>query len=169
MIPLELMDNIKDFNSEDVKLFKELNPVKFEFNNGISTREHVGFVDESTTIKEISEVIPYTVAAIKDVYSILDKKFYELPFTADDLIPIKYTIENGKTLTGALDKIISLSPILDSSYVPNLLSQQVHAIIPELELEHKQKKTIDYLSLIIYLCAAIKELKQQVDFLSKKK
>lgn len=167
MLPSNVIKNIKDFDANDVKIFKDLNPIKFEYNNGLSDREHVGFIDESTSIKEITEVIPYTVAAVKDVYKILDEKYYDLPFTADDLIPIKYTANNGKMLIGALNKIATLSPIVDEQSVPNLISQQVHSVLPELEIEHKQKKTIDYLSLIVYLCAAVKELKQQVDFLSK--
>lgn len=167
MVPEHLMKNIKNFDAEDVKVFKELMPVKFEYANGASNRQHAGFVDESTPIKEITEVIPYTVSAIGDIYKILDEKYYDLPFTADDLIPIKYTATNGRVLTGALNKIITLSPIIDEQSVPNLISQQVHSVLPELEIEHKQKKTIDYLSLIVYLCAAVKELKQQVDFLSR--
>jgi len=160
MIPAIMVKNVSPIVNP--LPLKTLLPVSFEYaDENISASRHSGFIAEDSGSVCADDIAPLTVAAIKNIYSVLDEKYYELPFTKDDFLAVRNTASSGKPITGAVQKILSLTPVIDPAGDPNFLKKQIESNMPELS----KGTSIDYLGMIVFLAAAVKELKQQLDFL----
>ncbi len=157
MIDNDIAKNIVPFDKTETLKIKAFEPVTYKYiDESISENTHKGIL--KNTLTNINEVIPYTVGAIKDIYDILDEKYYDIPFCQDDFVQTRPTISSGKPIIDSLDKIMAVTPVIHNDK-PNLITNQ-----SIFETENK----VDYVSLVIYLCGAVKELKQRIDLLTKK-
>ena len=155
MINDTVAKEIAELSAQEISRIKNMTPVSYKFkDSSICPATHRGLVSD-LNVSNITEVIPYAVGAIRDIYEVLNEKYYDLPFTQEDFIATRPPVLSGKNLINGLDRIMKLTPVIDSKNQPNLLAAQ-------------SAEKIDYVSLTIYLCSAVKELKQRLDLLQNK-